>query len=562
MAVKSKTAVKNKSQSNIKHVVQKANKMMKQNAVVMKLVMMIVVFGASLILNVSLAQADDATLTIAPTDGDGNPKIVLVSTADTKRKVTATFTVSLSVPVANVEDGKKKVTGQSYTLNSSDGAFESESDITVGGSGFTVTLGEDGHSATISKSADPVDENGNPDPNGEIDWSQNGDGNFTVTANVYCDNPSAGDNDKTVTLSGSASYIGPDGGATVNSNPNGQVKFTAVKVTIESPSGDPLQSATARVNINEFTYNGASPGICDIFCLAKLEPDTTATTTWAEDNISWSTTASGGTSTTWISNRVPPVQSNQGKDVTLRLTGLPLNNDGFGLKTVTMSGGQDGSVTANFQVFFNRDATNHPGGNYTPAYSPGGTSSRAPNWFYYWVIQGMGTGGNTYFSSLTPGGAGAGVAPAMWYWANPLPAGISKSEIWLSNLAVGSYLRRDGSGQTASGIDMVANVIAHEQRHVAQIALADALLTQNTGIWAAGWAWNGGGATYFDNHYNIVMGNQVRLSPVNSDWPYAIPGTGKEHDAWRYETVANGTYQDVDLADNGKQHLTNGKWDD
>lgn len=538
---------------------------MKKKTVLMRLTLLLVTALIPLVLMAPAAHAQAASLTIDPVDGEASPKIVLISTLSTKRKATGTFSVNLTVPKDKVEDGKKKVTSQNYTLTSADGMFESESDVAVSDSSFTVTVGEDGRSATITKSATPVDANGNPDPNGEIDWSKNGDGSFSVTANVYCENKSGGDNDKTITLSGSASYITPDGGATVTSNPNGKVKFTAVKVTMENPTGDPTQSATAQTNVNEFTYDGTPvTGICNVSCRAKLEPDTAATTKWAEENVSWSTTAQGGTGTLWISNQAAgPVQNiNLGKNVTLRLIGLPQYNSGLGLKTVTLSGGQDGDETTNIQIFFSRDADNHPGGNQTP---PNEVSARSPNWFYYWneLIGGP----NVFFSSNAHSTAqyGPGEVPAMSLWTNPLAH--AKDKIVIHSFAQGSYRRRDqppATAQWVSGIDYFANVLAHENQHVAQIAAADAILTETTGQWASGWSWR-----FTNNHYNPIV-NPGNKDVDGDNWPDAWPIPANytnapshiEADARLKENVGEGANTGNDWGDNGKQHKTNGKWDD
>jgi hypothetical protein len=537
---------------------------MKKSALMMKLVQKLIVVVAFLVLNVSALQAQVATLAIQPNGGDANPLVQLVSDATTNRKITATFSVSLSVPDDKVEDGKKKVKSQTYTLTSTGALFAGSDDIVVSDTAFNVDLWDDYKTVVLTKNAIP-------DAMGNYDWTINGDGNFTVTASVYCDQQSAEDNDKKMELSGSATYIGPGGDATVSSAPDGMVKFTALKVTLESPTGNPLESATARVNVNEFTYNNASVGICAILCRAKLEPDTEATTKWAEDNLVWASTAGGRTSTTWVSNRAGgPLQSNnQGKNVTLQLKGLPLDNSGFGSKTITMSGGQDGNVTGNIQVFFNRDATNHPGDAQTP---PNRASDRSPNWFYYWG-KAMGFGPKVYFNSNTPIGARQGCTPAMWFWANPLPTGITKTDIWLSNAAVLPLIRRDGTDAPSTGIDAVANVLAHERRHVKQIEDADALLTSRTGRWATGWSWQGGGVnpvTYASNHWNIVTtGNVtsvVNLGPPGSDWPFSFQypdyGSSSEEDAQLWERVEEGDNEEFDFADHGKQHQTNGDWDD
>lgn len=213
-----------------------------------------------------------------------------------------------------------------------------------------------------------------------------------------------------------------------------------------------------------------------------------------------------------------------------------------------------------YQVFYDRDATNHPGGDDTPANVA--NSSRSPNWFHYWS-QVVAANGVVYWNSASPDPAGC--VPAMLLWSPNLQYG--KTDIWIAGGALGSYVRRDGSNQQVSGIDQFANVVAHEGQHVTQIHDADALLQNvgQAGPWLSGWSWNAAQ----NNHYTVdAQGNVTQLDANANDWPDSweaemtgIPSYAEE-DAQSHENVPENTYWQQDWGSPGKQHATDQLWTD
>lgn len=410
----------------------------------MKLALMLVVFVVSIVFNAALAQAD-AGLSIAPWDGDANPKVVQVSTATTKHKSTATFNIYLGVPADNEEEGIRKVTSQTYTLTSTGGAFESQADVVVD-AGFTVSKITKGDTtATITKTAVTVDANGQPDPNGAIDWTTNTDGNFTVTASVYCDNVSGAQGDKTIELSGSASYIELGAGKTVSSNPNGKVKFTAVKVEIKTPHGDPTQNAGAEGanNTNELSYGGGAPE-----CIVLCEAEATA----LADKLRWTITDVGGIKAKWN----PHVDGDEyvgiGLNPIATYPEMPLQNSDFGAKTITLTMEDvTASDTTNVEIFFAKTATNHPDPPDATYVVGDPLNPKWPNWMFYWMqTVTLVSGGLTFEYGPPKTGFYAGTTTVVVY-----------------NDAMGSYSAPYGVNNPLNGIDTFAWTMIHESQHYA-----------------------------------------------------------------------------------------------
>jgi hypothetical protein len=153
-------------------------------------------------------------------------------------------------------------------------------------------------------------------------------------------------------------------------------------VTFIIPAGDPVDSpvdaGTAPESIpdgaNEFTFSAAASGILTIKLKAsvtglgslsaaeqaryKFEVDSIgdATFAWDNENTGGKGTVSGDTLT-----------------ATATYTGLPKNNSDFGLKKARVIHDTEKVGEAGFEVFFTRDATNHPQG-----------QTDSANWFYYW----------------------------------------------------------------------------------------------------------------------------------------------------------------------------------
>lgn len=152
-----------------------------------------------------------------------------------------------------------------------------------------------------------------------------------------------------------------------------------------------------------------------------------------------------------------------------------------------------------------------------------------------------------------------GRTPAMRLWSPTMK--WAKDEIWIGPNASGEQHRQDGSNQLVDGIDLFANVVAHEGVHVQQIADADAQLGQYLGQpgYVAGWSWRVspnnhtipdgmGGLTSLD----LVNNNTGAFQPddIPDSWgPYSIEGAAENAEA-----IAENTYWQSDWADPGKQH--------
>ena len=126
---------------------------------------------------------------------------------------------------------------------------------------------------------------------------------------------------------------------------------------------------------NQFIYDSAANGVLQITLEVSVLPSNSADLladrckfnlpeingsifAWAEANLDGKPTASGNFLT-----------------ATATYTNLPQANSSFGAKQAEFSCESDSSFLpkGDFEVFFMKDATNHPGGQL-------GT----PNWFYYW----------------------------------------------------------------------------------------------------------------------------------------------------------------------------------
>jgi len=345
-------------------------------------------------------------------------------------------------------------------------------------------------------------------------------------------------------------------------------------VQLITPSGDPINAPVdaAVDGQNEFTFDASTSGVLVVHLKAKvLETGTAAalvsrcrftienigniTPGWAQSNLGGQPTHTAGSDYLEA-------------DVTF--TGLPTNNSDFGRKKVTIT--VDGIVKDQkvMEVFFPKYEKNHPGVD----------NGLSWNWFYYWNQT---TAGYPYAIYQNTGDFG--VTPAMRFWSNTMT--FDKRAIWLCDPAQGSDTRRDGSGQVVTGIDLFANVAAHEKRHTQQIAEADAILGSLSGmvgsIWAKGWSWNSGAS---HNHFNLGSDNAAGVVAVDDDSdsiidelndrteigyagsddvaldlnfdevPDSLAYIDVETDAGNAETIAEDSHAKEDWANPGKQHLT------
>lgn len=349
---------------------------------------------------------------------------------------------------------------------------------------------------------------------------------------------------------------------------------------LENPDGDPTTDIGAEEDVNEFVFDASAAGYCHIRCEARLTPDTAATRDWAEQNVEWAI-APGitGSIMKWGQGRGEAFveEDNKGREVTIQFKGLPETNDQFGLKVVTMTTPMEND-TNNIQVFFDREAINHPGGNQTAPPRPGKLpSKRSPNWFYYWNQTPAGNPHALYSDSVIERG---GIVPAMYHWRKDMT--YSKQEIWIGPLVSRRFTRRDGSNQLVTGIDAFANVMNHEQHHVQQIADADAYLNsqldalrvngnpngqllipdKSNTMWAKGWSWNwsGGNPNYGEfNHWTPGADGKPGIANYNDDYLRGNNvidqlSTNGEFGEDRYQNGTQGICDDV-LLDTNRNDL-------
>lgn len=250
-------------------------------------------------------------------------------------------------------------------------------------------------------------------------------------------------------------------------------------------------------------------------CEAALDPDNSATQAWAKENVSWAAGDISGSTKAWV-DEAGTAADNKGKVVVCQFTSLPTTNAAFGTKTVTMTvTGNAAGTSRNIEVFFDREAINHPGGDQTRAGRP---STRSPNWFYYWNPV-VGDSDAFFDSGLNQMGA-AGLTPAMYYWNvygySALP--YSKTEIWLGpDSGTQTYAAGVSTYHLVTGIDCFANTIVHENYHVTQIAQADAVLGGLNGkpftVWRYGWSW----AATTNNHWTLGTDGKTGRANIDDD---------------------------------------------
>lgn len=144
-------------------------------------------------------------------------------------------------------------------------------------------------------------------------------------------------------------------------------RVLAYRVVIANPTGDPVNAGS---DTNEFTYSSARPGVLTIPCRARVAPDDAEARAEAESRSTWTIDAVGDSAVAWSSADPADASQGRGLETTATFTGLPARHDDFGPKNVTLTvcGGQ---VSTPIEVFWSKNATNHPPDGLT---HPGGTA--------------------------------------------------------------------------------------------------------------------------------------------------------------------------------------------
>jgi hypothetical protein len=181
----------------------------------------------------------------------------------------------------------------------------------------------------------------------------------------------------TFTYNPSASTIG---GYTVTCRAAGYTNcadscpVTIVELEMITPAGDPVTVPDDYGDgKNEFTFSATSPGVLIMNLKAHVTPSGIANQ--IKDQVCFTVDGIGASTMAWDATNPEGRPTVSGDDLlaTVTFTGLPANNSDFGSKkaAVYFDGGKQDEK--DYEVFFDKTATNHPGGTATD-----------PNWFYYW----------------------------------------------------------------------------------------------------------------------------------------------------------------------------------
>lgn len=238
----------------------------------------------------------------------------------------------------------------------------------------------------------------------------------------------------------------------------------------ESPGSNPDDSGDGQ---NEFTYSTASPGVLTIDLKVLAKPTGVAGVTGHDgvkfsDRCVFTLPSIGGSTFAWDGANSGGKSQASGEHLIAKATytTLPASNSEFGLKQAQFQCDSDTSVLAQgpFEVFFPKDATNHPGT---------GTGT-TPNWFYYWAgtaVSGYDLSSGTY--SYASGGAG----DYAQYNGNP-----SSPHYTIHGPASAGHEQYNSAGLNVDrkGIDTLASTLVHEKTH--------RQVDQN---WLSGGIWHG-----------------------------------------------------------------------
>ena len=225
----------------------------------------------------------------------------------------------------------------------------------------------------------------------------------------------------------------------LNSRTRAPVVMRAGFFTIElvTPSGDPVEEpCSSGTGQNEFTFNGENTGVLSINLEASVNPAEAA----------YYLTGAVGFNVDPVGNAQPTysgvsVNANGKLACTATITGLPIYNSDFGEKEAKVGFRDSIRDTKKYEVFFPRDARNHPGIG----------SGITPNWYYYWTqITGS--------ADLAYGGASANFG---YYDYDGTEGKLDKCIIYDSVIAFDNPTGPKGK----AGIDCFGQTVCHERKH-------------------------------------------------------------------------------------------------
>jgi hypothetical protein len=367
-----------------------------------------------------------------------------------------------------------------------------------------------------------------------------------------------------------------------------------------TPKGSPVTAPNDTPNTdgrNEFTYDAAAPGVLTIDLKVEVKPSGTAGLT-GHDGVKFSDRCKyvlpniAGSNFVWDPANHGGKSNAVGEHLLAKATytTLPGLNSEFGLKEAEFTCDSETDVLpqAEFEVFYMKNATNHP--EIGPYAGP-----RPPNWYYYWK-NALGYADIEYHG----GGPLYGEAPGMLRWSYLVAP--RKDVVYIYDLASmvdpGDPDADHGLRQT-TGIDVFIDTVLHEKKHVVQIDLADTLVTMTAGTpWQHGWSWNqpdhnhwsvgsdglpgignvdDDGDSMVDNLTpsgagELGFGDDGRLDDGTADrWPSSLGakppppwagGSAIEDQAYNVEPDDENAQAALDWGNPGKQHKTLNKYND
>lgn len=231
-----------------------------------------------------------------------------------------------------------------------------------------------------------------------------------------------------------------------------------------TPKQSPVSSPNDTVGDgqNEFTYSPASPGVLTIDLKVLAKPTGVAGVTGHDgvkfsDRCVFTLPSIGGSTFAWDGAKSGGKSQTSGEHLIAKATytTLPASNSEFGLKQAQFKCDSDTSVLPQgpFEVFFPKDATNHPG-------TGAGTT---PNWFFYWMdgkVCGIPTTAQ-YDPTASFGYTRPGVDSILRLGPDA-PTTNTGPETYTGSSPYGS-LTVTGQGK---GIQCVAETVAHELYHL------------------------------------------------------------------------------------------------
>ena len=247
-------------------------------------------------------------------------------------------------------------------------------------------------------------------------------------------------------------------------------------ITFITPAGDPVLSpvdaGTSPESIpdgaNEFTFSNEPTGIITLTLKASV-PGISSLPAAEQTKFTFEVDAIGNSTFAWdaANPQGRPSVSGDFITATATFTGLPQNNSDFGLKKARLKYDAANVGEAIFEVFFPRDATNHPLG-----------QAGSANWFYYWQEGNVcGIPSDAIYDATNPGWFG-------WTQADQdsiLRLCPSAPTIGGEQLTLTSAINIPGSDPPATygsisvraggkGIQCVAETIEHELYHITMYA--------------------------------------------------------------------------------------------